>query len=123
MSLFMLTVACSKHNDELSSTKEDFRIANGNIKSPKWLVNAVDGIADQYNRNPDTGKRIYSSIVCFVEHENQVFINIFDVLSSHSILGNRYYTISGDPVDPTTDLYNDLCQEQDREMFWCAICP
>ena len=80
MSLVILVVACSKNNDEFSSKKDDFRIVNGKIKSPKWLVNAVDGIADQYNRSPDTGKRIYSSIVSFVEHNNQVYINIHDTL-------------------------------------------
>ena len=122
MSLVIFVVACSKNDEEYSSTKDDFRIVNGKIVRPKWLVNVVDGIADQYNRSPDTGKRIYSSIVSFVEYNNQVYIHIIDLLSSHSILGNRYYTISGDPIDPMSDLYTDLCNAQDREMFWCSIC-
>jgi hypothetical protein len=110
-------------NDDFSSndvSTKDITIENGKLQSPEWLVQKVDSIADRYNRNPDTGERIYSSIVSLVEHKGSEYIHIVDVLSSHSINGNLYFTISGVPVEPESILYAELSQVKNRTALWAS---
>jgi hypothetical protein len=106
----------SFNGNDLSS--KDITIKNGKIQSPKWLVQKVDSIADSYNRSPDTGERIYSSMVSLVEHKGAEYIHVFDVLSNHLIYGNLYFTISGVPIEPESNLYAELSQEKNRKGLW-----
>jgi hypothetical protein len=116
MSLFVFVVACSVQNDDVGVG--GIRVADGKIKSPQWLVSQIDSIADIYNRNPNTGERIYSTIVSLVEHKGNEYIHIADVLSSHSINGNLYFTISGVPIEQESNLYTDLPRENNRRVLW-----
>ena len=118
VSLLCMVVSCNMQNDDNNFSSKDITIKNGKIQSPKWLVQKIDSIADRYNRNPDTGERIYSSIVSLVEHKGKEYIHICDVLSSHSIYGNLYFTISGVPIEPESNLYAELSQEKDRTGLW-----
>ena len=121
MSLLCMAVSCNMQNDDFKSN--DFRskeitIENGKIQSPKWLVQKVDSIADCYNRNPDTGERIYSSIVSLVEHKGEEYIHIMDGLSSSIFKGNLYFTIFGVPIEPESNFYSELSQEKNRKVLW-----
>ena len=121
MSLFCMVVSCNMQDDDFNSndfSSKDITIKNGKIQSPKWLAQKVDSIADGYNRNPDTGERIYSTSVCLVEHKGEEYINIMDVLSSSWANGNLYFTISGVPIEYESNLYTDLSQETNRRLLW-----
>jgi hypothetical protein len=121
MSLLCMVVSCNMQSDDFNSndlSSKDITIVNGKIQSPNWLVQKVNDIADRYNRNPDTGERIYSSIVSLVKHKGKEYIHIDDVLSSHSIYGNLYFTISGIPIEPDSNLYAELSQEKNRKVLW-----
>jgi hypothetical protein len=121
MSLFCLVVSCNNQNDDLNSndfSSKDISIKNGKILSPEWLAQIVDGISDRYNRYPDTGERIYSSIVTLVEHKGEEYIHISDVLSSSIFNGNLYFTISGILIEPESKLYTELSQEKNRTVLW-----
>jgi len=121
MSLLCMVASCNMQNDEFNSndlSSKDITIRNGKIQSPTWLVQKVDSIADRYNRNPDTGERIYSSIVSLVEYKGKEYIHIADVLSSHSFNGNLYFTISGVSIDQESGLYAELSQERNRKVLW-----
>ena len=117
MGLLCMIVSCSKQNDNFSSSK-DISIKDGKIQSPKWLVQEVNRIADRYNRNPDTGERIYSSIVSLVKHKGKEYIHIADVLSSSTFNNNLYFTISGVPIEQGSNLYTELSQEKNRKVLW-----
>ena len=120
-SLFCMVVSCNMQNDDFNSNEfssKDIVIKNGKIQSPKWLVQRVDSIADRYNRNPDTGERIYSSMVSLVEHKGEEYIYIMDVLSSSIFNGNLYFTMSGIPIEPESNLYVELSQEKNRQVLW-----
>jgi len=116
MSLLCMVVSCSMQNDDFSS--KDITIMNGKIQSPKWLVQKIDSIAEHYNRNPNTGEKIYSSIVSLVEHKGEKYIHIHDTLSSSYFNGNLYFTISGIPVESESSLYTELSQEKNRKVLW-----
>ena len=118
MSLFCMVVSCNMQNDDNDFSSKDITIKNGKIQSPKWLVQEIDRIADRYNRNPDTGERIYSSIVSLVEHKGKEYIHISDVLSSSTFNGNLYFTISGVPIEQGSNLYTELSQEKNRKVLW-----
>ena len=121
MSLLCMVVSCNMQNDDFNSNEsssKDVTIKNGKIQSPEWLVQKVDSIADRYNRNPDTGERIYSSMVSLVEHKGDEYIYIMDVLSSSIYNGNLYFTISGIPIEPGSNLYIELSQEINRKVLW-----
>ena len=118
MSLLCMFVSCNMQNDDKEFSSKDITIKDGKIQSPKWLVQKVDSIADSYNRNPDTGERIYSSIVSLVKHNGKEYIHIMDVLSSSLINGNLYFTISGVSIEPESNLYTQLSQEENRKVLW-----
>ena len=121
MSLLCMIVSCNMQNDDFNSndlSSKDITIKNGKIQSPKWLVQKIDSIADRYNRNPDTGERTYSSMVSLLEHKGGEYIHIMDVLSSSSYNGNLYFTISGLPIEPESNLYVELSQEKNRKVLW-----
>jgi len=121
MSLLLTFVSCSMQNDDFDSkdiSSKDITIKDEKIQSPKWLVQKVDSIADRYNRSPDTGERIYSSIVSLVEHKGDEYIHIADILSNHSFKGNLYFTISGVPIDSESSLYVELSQEKNCKVLW-----
>jgi hypothetical protein len=103
-------------DDDFSS--KDFAVKNGKIQKPEWLVQKVDSIADRYNRNPDTGERIYSSIVSLIAYKGNEYIHIVDILSSHSLNGNMYFTISGLSIKQESGLYSELSKEQNRKVLW-----
>ena len=117
MSLFCMVVSCNIQNDDNDFSK-DITIKHGKIQSPEWLVQIVDNIADRYNRNPDTGERIYSSIVSLVKPKGEEYIHITDVLSSSLSNGNLYFTISGVSIEPESDLYAQLSKEKNRKVLW-----
>ena len=119
-SLLVLVIACNKY-DNVTFNSSGIIVADGMIRSPEWLVKVVNGIADKYNRNPDTGKRIYSTIVVLIEHKNQKYLLVQDTLSSHSILGNRCFTISGEPIDSESSLYIALMGEENRTLVWSCF--
>jgi len=77
----------------------------------------IDDIADRYNRNPDTGARIYSTIVSSLEYNNQEYILITDFLGSNSCTAWRYFTLSGEPVDCRSSLYNELAKVENKKKF------
>ena len=116
VSLFCLIVSCNKQKNDFSI--KEFSIKNGKIQSPEWLVQKVDSIAERYNRNPDTGERIYSSMVSLVEHKGAEYIHISDMLSSSHLNGNLYFTISGIPIESESNLYAALLQEKKRKVLW-----
>ncbi len=116
MSLLFIVVSCSMQNYDLSS--KDITIKNGKIQSPEWLVQKVDSIANRYNRNPNTGEKIYSSIVSLVEHKGEKYIHIHDTLSSSYFNGNLYFTISGVPIESESSLYVELSQEKNWKVLW-----
>ena len=121
MSLFCMVVSCNMQDDDFNSndfSSKDITIKNGKIQSPEWLVQKVDSIADGYNRNPDTGERIYSSMVWLVEHKGEEYIHIMDVLSSSFANGSLYFTISGVPIEYESNLYVDLSRETNRRALW-----
>ena len=118
MSLLCMVVSCNMQNDDNDFSSKDISIKEGKIQNPKWLAQKVDNIADRYNRNPDTGERIYSSIVSLVEHKGKEYIHIMDVLSSSLINGNLYFTISGVSIEPESNLYTQLSQEKNRKVLW-----
>ena len=121
MNLLCMVASCNMQNDDFNSndfSSKDITIKNGKIQSPEWLRKEVDRIADGYNRSPDTGERIYSSIVSLVEHKGKEYIHIVDVLSSSLVNSNLFFTISGVPVEPESNLYAELSQERNCKVLW-----
>jgi hypothetical protein len=118
LSLLCMVASCNMQNDDFSIndfSSKDITIKNGKIQSPEWLVQKVDSIADRYNRNPDTGERIYSSFVYLVEHKSKEYILIVDCLSSSD--GNHFFTITGVPIEQRSDLHTELLEEN-RNILW-----
>ena len=115
--MLALVLACNK-NDDLGN---EIKVEKGMIKSPKWLAKTIDDIANRYTRNPDTGAKIYSSIVYSFEYKNQEYILIFDMLSSNGCRGQSLFTISGEPVSCESSLYEDLLRVENKKLIWSFL--
>jgi len=117
--MLALVIACNT-NDDLKNN--EIKVENGMIKSPEWLAKTIDDIADRYNRNPDTGARIYSTIVYSLEYKGQEYIMIMDTLSSYSCTAwGSFYTISGEPVDCGSNLYDNLMKVENKKLIWSFL--
>lgn len=105
--------ACQQDPVEETTTVGDITITteNGMIRSPKWLVDKVEEVADRYGLTP-SGGGIYPwvySVTC----NGQVYILLFDVFNSCWTCGLLYFTLSGESIEPDGDpnsetLYNRL---------------
>ena len=118
--MLALFIACNK-NDDNTYEDNEIKVANGMIKSPEWLAKTIDDIADRYNRNPDTGARIYSTVVYSLEYNNNEYIYIADMLSSYGCTAWSYFTISGEPVNCGSSLYIELAEVENKKLIWSFL--
>ncbi len=96
-----LFAACQEDIGE--ETKADFTIttADGWLKSPQWLLDELERMADLRPLYP-SGERIYPWVYS-VFYGGQDYIMLYDMFSSNLERGHRYYTCSGEYIETEPD--------------------
>jgi len=102
-------------NDDAITNSKDIIIADGFIKSPKWLAHIVDSIGQHYQPTPETGRLLYPFVFA-VEYKNQEYLCVCDPFSS--ACNNHYYTLLGNFVDPHSSDWFDLDEAKERTLLW-----
>ena len=128
LSLAIVSSACSNDldnegiEDNNPIEKEGIIVSNNQIQSPKWLIHVVDSMASA--RVPGANRTKLYPWVYTIEHNSQTYVHVMDYTNSCHTCGNLVYTLSGDPIVPTTGQSNslyDLLTELDsdhRTLVW-----
>ncbi|MDR2911425.1 MAG: hypothetical protein LBV47_08730 [Bacteroidales bacterium] len=109
--------ACQKdiiENNGINKGSEEIVVVDNTIKSPQWLINVLDDIAHKYQPSPETGIYPYPTVYS-VEYKGEEYILVSDVWSA--TIGQYFYTLSGEPVDMFSDLY-EVLSDANRTHLW-----
>jgi hypothetical protein len=94
-----LMAACEKNTPEEKPETFDFKIIDGMIHSPQWLIDEV---------NNHTNGEIYPCVY-LVEYNGQEYIWIVDMMMAGTRTGGYFFfTSSGDIIAWDSDLWHEL---------------
>ncbi len=101
--LAIASVSCKKDPPE-EPEAFDFKVADGMIQSPQWLVDKVNYHYEQSSWGIKTYPSVYR-----IEYNGRKYIWIMDgMMSGTGTGGYFFFTLSGDPVVWRSDLWDEL---------------
>ena len=106
--LALAAMACQQDPAEEPTTVGDITIttAGGMIRSPKWLADKVEEVADLYSLTP-SGEKHYPWVL-LVKYEGQEYIWVMDGVTQTVVGSHLFFTLSGEPIEGLSDLWKEL---------------
>ncbi len=133
LSLLILAVAlsgCGKDTPEAPPEKEppllildDFKVENGRIVSPEWLLVEMEKVAERHTSNH--GIPLYPYVYS-VEYDGQDYILLVDLAINGPSLSYMYYTLQGEYIEPSgrsggfSDKFRalDTARSENAALMW-----
>ena len=114
--LAIASVSCKKDPPE-EPEAFDFKVADGMIQSPQWLVDQVEKVADRYDLTY-SGKKYYPWVYLY-KYNGQGYVYVMDGLSTPDVDGDLFFTLSGEPVVGLSDFRGELYEAIGLDdLFW-----